>query len=770
MRELSGWYGAISGLLLAFGVFPAWSQTISFTNDVQPIFEAKCVACHACYDAPAQLDLTNAIGVQRGALKLDPYVPRMTAIEPTVLRASPNTVEDWRARGFFSVIEGGADSIMAKMIRLGRDNPVDPNARFTDSVELDSLSRKNFMPNAAEIDGYVAAHPLEGMPLAVAGLTDAEYATIMAWLEQNAPFDNEAPVATDVELAKIAEWETFLNGEDNRSRLIARYIFEHAYLFEFYFADEGLGNTFHLIRSQTPPGESPLPVAAQMANSDVEGPFWYRLAVSDRTRCAKLHQLTLDASGDKLDRYKRIFFETDWDVEELPGYSMAERVDPLNTFAAIPARARWKYLLADVWLHRGTIAWGPVCRGDLTVGSVQDVEWDFFEDPETSLYVNDAEYREALAPYLALPEEPEDLIAVMASFRNFIERRKEALTEAMERLSESDGSRSRITDIWRGDEPGDTPMLVIYRNDDNAYPVRPGTAVGALPKTTWVLDLPILERMIYASVVNFDLFGSVAVWLGNRESFGIDRRAAELNFLRFLPQEDRREIYESWYQGPLSDERRRLEQDIIDLGPDVSIPTGIAFETDDPKSEFQTMLLEHVRFTDIDDPINRPRAGDEGDAITQAFRSIVAAAAEQEPTWRNFKTMLPEATFLRIDVPEGEPLVYTMTLDRELGTKAFALSILQEEDPSRAKLTIYPGILTAYPNFIFRIDEAEVGDFATALIAAETSEAFTEVVERWGVRRSDPDFWEVVHSMTDYVRRTDPPRAGVFDVNRYKNL
>jgi hypothetical protein len=132
--------------------------------------------------------------------------------------------------------------------------------------------------------------------------------------------------------------------------------------------------------------------------------------------------------------------------------------------------------------------------------------------------------------------------------------------------------------------------------------------------------------------------------------------------------------------------------------------------------------------------------------------------------------MLPEATFLRIDVPEGEPLVYTMTLDRELGTKAFALSVLQDEDPSKAKLTIYPGILTAYPNFIFRIDEAEVGEFATALISAETSEAFTEVVERWGVRRSNPDFWEVVHSMTDYVRRTDPPRAGVFDVNRYKNL
>jgi hypothetical protein len=51
-------------------------------------------------------------------------------------------------------------------------------------------------------------------------------------------------------------------------------------------------------------------------------------------------------------------------------------------------------------------------------------------------------------------------------------------------------------------------------------------------------------------------------------------------------------------------------------------------------------------------------------------------------------------------------------------------------------------------------------------------------VERWGIRRSSPDFWPVLNSVTAYVKRTNPSgapqraggRAATFDINRYKNL
>lgn len=350
---------------------------------------------------------------------------------------------------------------------------------------------------------------------------------------------------------------------------------------------------------------------------------------------------------------------------------------------------------------------------------------------------------------------------------DFGEQRTEILNRAIARRAEAEGNLARITDIWAGEKEGDTPLVVLVRNDDNGFVSKPGVAVGDFPRTSWVLDLPILELMLYnGAVINFDLFDGIAPMLAIREGFGLLRRTAEENFLRFLPADQRQAIYESWYEGELTEMKRERE---IDSGPDTTLETGIEFETDNPKTEFQAMLLEHIGFTETADPINRPQPGDGPDPVTAALISIVEAS-KQQPDWLPFKTLMPQAVFLRINTADGEPTIYTMSQTRFYLTKAFATSLLQEEDPSRAELMIYPGVQTAYPNFMFDIDAGEAAEFAEALIAVETPEDLTAVVERWGVRRSSPDFWAMIDSVTEYVRRTDPLKAATFDVNRYKNL
>ena len=496
-----------------------------------------------------------------------------------------------------------------------------------------------------------------------------------------------------------------------------------------------------------------------------------------------MHQQLLD--GNKLARYKKIFAETDWTVDKLPGYSTDERFDPLNTFAAIPAKARWKFLLADIRLPRGDIVNVPSCYGSLAAGVPQEVEWDFYEDPETSLYVNDAQYRADLAPYTKLMAEPDDFTGVLSAVKDGVERRRVHITKTMSRLAEGQRTRSRITDIWRGEEPGDTPIVVLIRNGDNIFVADPNVAIGDFPKTGSVINLPILEAMIYETVLDYDQFGAAQNLFVSVTGFGLSRRDWEMNFLRFLPADKRRAIYDSWYQKShpelaldraqmpdLADVNRFiLQKTLPDPGPEVRLPAEIEFKTDDPKREFFTMLLEHLKDRiQTADPINRPQPGDNPDRVTKAMRSIAAASSQQQPTWRKFKTMLPEATFLRIDAPGKDPVVYTMTLDHDYRTKNFMTSMLQDAVPSLARVTIYPGILTAYPNFMFRIDEQDIEEFAAKLIDADTEEKFTAVVERWGVRRSNPNFWQVVHSITEYVRRKNPLEAAVFDVNRYKNL
>jgi len=752
-------------------------ESVSFTRDIKPIFDTKCVACHACYDAPGQLDLRSVKGIVRGAMKVDTYGTRMDPIEPTFVWNSPNTLDDWRKMGFFSVIEGGRDSIMGKMLALGHANPVKPNERFPDDIKIDQLDRQNYHPNKYEIDGYAAQYPQEGMPLAVTGLTEEEYNATMQWLEDGAPFDYEAPEPTANELAQIQKWEEWLNAPDKRSRLVGRYFFEHLIYVQFLFEDREDANEFIIVRSTTPSGKDPVPVYEHMANKKVDGEFYYRFLPLGMTDTVKNNRMNLLASDERLSRYKDIFYEEDWSVEQLPGYTEAERYKPLIVFRAIPARARWRFNLANAWMFRGHITYGPVCHGNVATNAVRDVGWDVFESPETSLYVNDPQYRAEVDPLLSLMQTPKNMAGAYLSRDKFVKQHKEFKKRALARAKEK-GYRSNFSDLWRGEHPDDQPLTAFVRHDDNAYVVEGNWVPFEFPKAINVWDLASYEGAFYSPVVNFDVYGdTIGQVFGARVQFGLSRVDGERNFLRFLPREVRRPMWKSWYLGELSEERwKKIE---AHYPPDDTIPTDIKYSTNDPKREFYERFLEYLGSrVNANDPINRPKPGDDPDRVTKALISIVAASRQQEPTWRKFKTFLPEAAFLRIDRSGQEPTIYTMTHNRNYATKAFMTEDLEEDQPGKAKVAIVEGAYTAYPNFMFVINEDEIEKFAASLIDVETQDDLTAIVERWGIRRSSPDFWSVLNSVTAYVKRTNPSgapqraggRAGTFDINRYKNL
>ena len=43
------------------------ARPINYIEDVKPVLDNRCVVCHACYDAPCQLKLSSAEGIDRGA-------------------------------------------------------------------------------------------------------------------------------------------------------------------------------------------------------------------------------------------------------------------------------------------------------------------------------------------------------------------------------------------------------------------------------------------------------------------------------------------------------------------------------------------------------------------------------------------------------------------------------------------------------------------------------------------------------------------------------
>jgi hypothetical protein len=79
-------------------------------------------------------------------------------------------------------------------------------------------------------------------------------------------------------------------------------------------------------------------------------------------------------------------------------------------------------------------------------------------------------------------------------------------------------------------------------------------------------------------------------------------------------------------------------------------------------------------------------------------------------------------------------------------------------------------VLSSYPNFLFNVKAGEVNAFVTQMEGVRDAKSFERIVERWGIRRSHPDFWRYFHDLAEHIRETQPLEAGVLDMNRYQNF
>ena len=84
--------------------------------------------------------------------------------------------------------------------------------------------------------------------------------------------------------------------------------------------------------------------------------------------------------------------------------------------------------------------------------------------------------------------------------------------------------------------------------------------LGAMPKTAWVIDFPIFERIYYNLVAGYDVFGNVTHQAATRLYMDHLRMQSENLFLTFLPADRRQAIRASWYVGAT----HSLDYDVAD--------------------------------------------------------------------------------------------------------------------------------------------------------------------------------------------------------------
>jgi hypothetical protein len=740
-------------------------EPVDFARDVKPVLDARCVVCHACYDAPCQLNLGSHEGAARGATKHPVYdTARLANAEPTRLFVDAHGAEAWRAKGFHSVLEGPGDSLLVRMLALGAARPFAPGTKLPPEIALD-INRTLTCAAPEEFEAYARDHPQGGMPYGTAPLTRDELRTLAAWLAQGAPAAVPEPAKPSPD---VAIWETFLNGTSLKERVVARYLYEHWFVAHLSFDGRTAGPFYRIVRSRNAPGEPIDEIATRRPYDDPGAPFWYRLRPVEETIVHKTH-LVYSIGPARLSRLRQLFLGSNWKATRLPSYAPAEASNPFVAFAEIPARSRYQFLLDDAHFFVDTFIRGPVCRGQVAVDVVEDHFFVAFADPDRDPSVTDPTFLAENAHLLDLPAEHADGIQLGNLWLEYNVKQREYMKARGAVYDRIDPER-RGPDLgwlWDGEGWNRNALLTVFRNFDNATVLR--GFVGEIPKTAWVMDYPIFERIYYNLVAGYDVYGRVGHQVATRLYMDHLRMQSEIVFLGLLPAELREPLRASWYKGAT----RQLEFRVVDTPHTLDHGTQIRFTTDDPKRELIEQILARSRTVSPPDHLNRcaappcDRTGATPPEI-RAERALQTLAAVKGP----WVQLLPEVSLLRVRAEKTgrHDLVYSLVHNAAHTNVAFMFDEEERRLPADDTLTVIRGHFGSYPNFFFEVGLEEVEAFAEALRGLASEADRDGFVARYGVRRTDPRFWEMADWLREDLRKRSPVEAGVYDLGRYGNL
>ena len=725
-----------------------------YLNQVKPILESRCVVCHGCYDAPCQLKLSSPAGIDRGLSKALVYDgTRLLASEPSRIFVDAQTTKQWRDKGFKPVLNERqqlastniAAGLLAQSLLLKQKNPLPEVAVLGDEFNF-ALDREQTCPSSEEYSHFAQQKPHAGMPYGLPAISEQAFTTLDYWLKQGGKMAS-IPAPDQGNLAEVAKWEAFFNQHDNKSQLMSRYIYEHWFLAHLHFPQYGSSSFFKLVRSSTPPGQ---PIQVINTRRPYENPkvkpVYYRLMHDTQTILAKTH-LPLALNDAKLARLEALFLTPDYQVNTLPSYQAEVASNPFKAFTDLPIKSRYQFLLDDAQLYIMGFIKGPVCRGQVALNVINDNFWVVFADPDITSTLAIDHFLTFQKDMLALPAKDESN-ATAFNWLSYAHRESKYVEAkgAISNLVFEKGKNLNEQLIWQGQNYNDNAALTIFRHNDSASVVK--GLVGENPKTAWVMDYPLFERIHYLLVAGFDVYGNVGHQLTTRLYMDFLRLEGEKNFLALLPLAQRKKIHDYWY--------RKASPNLVELlkknNNNFVQPSGIQYQTDDPQAELYSILKKHLKY------VNKPVYQVESESPLLALNSLPSQAVN----------LLPQVSFILVKQQEGYQ-AYTLLHNNAHYNISSLLNEAEQREYSQDKALIVKGFIGDYPAAIWHITDQQQADFVTALAGMTNEQHYRDIKTRFAIRRTHPNFWFYSDLIHQLAKQEQGIAFGLFDYNRLEN-
>jgi hypothetical protein len=739
------------------------AQAQHFINEVKPIIDNRCVVCHACYDAPCQLKMSSVEGIDRGASKALVYQgTRLTATAPTRLFEDALTTQEWREADFHPVLNERMQNstanldagLVARMLIQKENHPL-PDQKQLEGFDF-AVDRNQQCPTIEEYAQYEKDYPTWGMPYGMPNLDKGEYATLMSWLENGAIMNAHIPL-TEGEQALVNTYENFLNKSSRKSQLSARYIYEHLFLSHLYFSElEGPTRFFTLVRSATPPGQPVQRITTRRPYDDPEVPrVYYRIIPEQGTIVDKTH-MPFALNNQRLQDWTTWFVNTPYTVKELPSYEVDVAANPMTAFEALPVNSRFKFMLDNAQNTIMAYIKGPVCRGQLALNVINDRFWVVFVDPDKADLPEINDFYASQKDNLKLPGELESNTLPVTNWVKYSKQQARYLDGKSEFTNRwfKNGENLTMNVIWDGGGTNPNAALTVFRHFDSASVVQ--GLVGTQPKTAWVLDYALLERIHYLLVAGFDVYGNFGHQLMTRMFMDFLRLEGESNFLTLLPKDVRHEEHSSWYQNQNTQLSDFLQRNIAPFDQ----PSSVVYKTDNPKAELFDMLEEKLK----------PILNDRYKIVDTGFAPKHEALLRQVDSIKGEGLQyVPQLVMMMIKAQSGEEQLFTMIHNNSHTNISSLFNEESNRDYENDDLTLVRGVVGSYPAAFLELDEEQIPQLVSMLQAIETEEDYVALLDKFAVRRSSSDFWPFSDRVHQWYQQNQPIEFGLLDYNRFEN-
>ena len=749
------------------------AETPNYGSQVQAIFDRRCIACHGCLGSPCNVKLDSFRGVERGGFGENPYSTRLTADPRTDMDAAQTTAE-WRERGFYPILARTEsaqtnldDSILFRMIDAGMRN----NGPSFSRASVDPFRLQRFAATCPSTADALAArlqeHPGLGMPFGLSALAEDDFAILRDWVAQGSPGPTAAEEARAQKVGNptaVAAWEAFFNGSDPRQALVSRFIFEHVFLATIVLEDSP-GERFRLVRSRNSPPQvvedgqggrrvesTPIDListALPYGDPGVER-VWYRL---EKLTAAPVQKslFVWRLAPDDIARLSDLFLSPDWaaDADLDPPWDIG---NPFRVFAAIPAEARYRFLLENAEVIIGGITYGPVCNGQIATYAVKDQFWVFFLDPAHDVSVRD--------PSLGLDGWDLFMDRSLVGNAEYLE----AYAKTRARLDPDGWS---LDAIWDGDGENRNAWLTILRHETNVSVLQ--GAQGGVPQTFWLMGYSGLERLYYDTVASFEYWAGDGQKLETLLFFNMLRQEFEDGFLGLLPREERERIRHQWRRGIGSVALSLIPFETADQ------PTRAEVRGPDPLLDLveQIALRLGPRISGLPDRLN-PRVKPERavDAPIKDFEDWEAAFSMLTAVQgQRFVPEMPSVLVLRLNRAEGPPQdrhrVYSLVANRVYKSQYTLMFQNGQALPDEDTLSLYPTLVNGFPNLFIDLDLADASRFLADLRAVQSKDDWNGFASRYGILRDSARFWPFYDWINRWNVENRGDAAGWLDLSYY---